>query len=37
MENQLFNDDCFNKFQDIPKRSVDLILVDLPYNCLKID
>lgn len=37
MESVIYNDDCFNKFKDLPKRSVDLILVDLPYNCLKLD
>ena len=30
--NKLFNDDCFNVFPSIPKKSIDLVLVDLPYG-----
>ena len=30
--NKLFNDDCFNVFPSIPNKSVDLVLVDLPYG-----
>ncbi len=29
---QIFNDDCFNVFSTIKPKSVDLVLVDLPYN-----
>ncbi|EKS08788.1 DNA-methyltransferase [Leptospira santarosai] len=29
---QLFNDDCFNIFPQIPDKSVNLILCDLPYG-----
>ena len=30
--NKLYNDDCFNVFPSIPKKSIDLVLVDLPYG-----
>lgn len=30
--NQIYNDDCFNIYNQIPFSSVDLILTDLPYN-----
>ena len=30
--NKLYNDDCFNVFPSIPNKSVDLVLVDLPYG-----
>ena len=30
--NKSYNDDCFNVFPSIPKKSIDLILVDLPYG-----
>jgi DNA modification methylase len=30
--NIIYNDDCFNIFSKIKKKSVDLILVDLPYG-----
>jgi len=33
MESIIYNDDCFNKFKDIPDKSVQLVVVDLPYNC----
>jgi site-specific DNA-methyltransferase (adenine-specific) len=33
MESVIYNDDCFNKFASIPDKSVQLVLVDLPYNC----
>lgn len=33
MENHLYNDDCFNVFPKIRDSTVDLILVDLPYQC----
>ncbi|WP_061224817.1 DNA-methyltransferase [Leptospira weilii] len=29
---QLFNDDCFNIFPQIPDKSVNLVLCDLPYG-----
>jgi site-specific DNA-methyltransferase (adenine-specific) len=34
MENtiQLFNDDCFNVFKNLPDKSVDCVIVDLPYG-----
>lgn len=31
----LFNDDCFNVFDVIPDKSVDLVFLDLPYNITK--
>ena len=31
---QLYNDDCFNILAQIPDKSVDLILIDPPYNTL---
>lgn len=31
----LYNDDCFQIFKDIPNKSVDLILSDLPYGMTK--
>jgi len=33
MENKIFNNDFFDIFPKIKKGSVDLVLVDLPYNC----
>ena len=33
---QLYNDDCFNILPTI-KDKIDLVLTDLPYNCLKLD
>jgi DNA modification methylase len=30
----LYNDDCLNALKDIPDKSVDLIICDLPYGCL---
>jgi len=33
MESVIYNDDCFNKFASISDKSVQLVLVDLPYNC----
>jgi site-specific DNA-methyltransferase (adenine-specific) len=32
---EIYNDDCFNIFPKI-KQKVDLVLVDLPYNCLNL-
>ncbi len=32
MESAIYHDDCFNKFKDIPDKSVQLVVVDLPYN-----
>lgn len=32
MESIIYNDDCFNKFANIPNKSVQLVLVDLPYE-----
>ena len=32
MESVIYNDDCFNKFASISDKSVQLVLVDLPYN-----
>ena len=32
MESLIYHDDCFNKFKDIPDKSVQLVCVDLPYN-----
>ena len=32
MESIIYNDDCFNKFKDIPDKSVQLVCVDLPYG-----
>ena len=29
---ELYNDNCLNKFKDIPDKSVDLVLIDPPYN-----
>lgn len=31
---QIFNADCLEKMKDIPDKSVDLIICDLPYGCL---
>lgn len=31
---EIFNADCLEKMKDIPDKSVDLILCDLPYGCL---
>ena len=33
MQSVIYNDDCFNKFASIPDKSVQLVCVDLPYNC----
>ena len=30
--NKIFNNNCFDVFPSIPKKSVDLVLVDLPYG-----
>lgn len=30
----LYNDDCLSVLKDIPDKSVDLIICDLPYGCL---
>ena len=30
--NKIFNNDCFDVFPLIPKKSIDLVLVDLPYG-----
>ena len=30
--NQIYNDDCFNVFPDIKDRSIDMVIVDLPYG-----
>jgi len=30
--NKIYNDDCFNVFRLLDKKSVDLVLVDLPYG-----
>jgi len=32
MENKIVNADCFSIFPSLPKNSIDLILVDLPYG-----
>ena len=32
MESAIYHDDCFNKFKDIPDKSVQLVVVDLPYG-----
>lgn len=32
MENNIYNDDCFNIFDKIPIKSINLVLVDLPYG-----
>jgi len=32
MESVIYNDDCFNKFASIPDKSVQLVVVDLPYG-----
>jgi site-specific DNA-methyltransferase (adenine-specific) len=32
MNSVLYNDDCINVFKTLPKRSVDLVVVDLPYE-----
>ena len=31
---EIFNADCLEKMKDMPDKSVDLILCDLPYGCL---
>ena len=31
-KNSIINDDCFNVFPKIAKKSVDMVLVDLPYG-----
>jgi len=30
---EIYNDNCFNIFPKLQPKSIDLILVDLPYNC----
>ena len=37
--NNIYNDDCFNVFKNIPDKSVSLVLVDPPYGntCIKWD
>ena len=30
--NKIYNDDCFNVFDLLDKKSIDLVLVDLPYG-----
>jgi len=30
---ELYNDDCFNVFSKINDKSIDLFILDLPYNC----
>jgi site-specific DNA-methyltransferase (adenine-specific) len=30
----LYNDDFFNVLPTLPKKSIDLVLVDLPYGCI---
>ena len=30
--NQIYNDDCFNVFPQIKEKSIDVVLVDLPYG-----
>ena len=37
MESLIYYDDCFNKFKDIPDKSVQLVCVDLPYNQIACD
>jgi len=32
---KIYNNDCFNVFPEIPEKSIDMILVDLPYNQTK--
>ncbi len=32
MESAIYNDDCLEKFKDIPDKSVQLVVVDLPYG-----
>ena len=32
MDSIIYNDDCFNKFPSIPDKSVQLVVVDLPYG-----
>ena len=34
---ELFNADCLEKMKDIPDKSVDLIISDLPYGILSND
>ena len=31
-KNSIINDDCFNVFPKIAKKSVDMVLIDLPYG-----
>ena len=31
-KNSIINDDCFNVFPKIASKSVDMVLVDLPYG-----
>lgn len=33
--NQLFEDDCLRKMQDLPDESIDMVLCDLPYGITK--
>ncbi len=37
MENKIFNNDFFNILPKIKKHSVDLVVVDLPYNSIELD
>ena len=32
MENKIYNNDCFNIFDKIENKVIDLVLVDLPYG-----
>ena len=32
MQNKIYNDDCFNIFPKLEKNSIDLVVVDLPFN-----
>ena len=32
MQNSIYNDDCFNIFEKIENKVIDLVLVDLPYG-----
>ena len=29
---KIYNDDCLNKLKDIKDKSIDLVLIDPPYN-----
>lgn len=37
MENQIFNDDCFNVLPKISNESINLVVVDLPYGQTELD